>query len=143
MYDTNGKRMASQVTSQRDYSAQKPNPEIITQVPSPLTWADFHVMWVCVDCYFAYHTGDYTPTGSTLPFSEFDLSDGAMPIHRYVASGMSSVSCDCDQIDVDIDWDDHVENCETIDFSSRPCDACSTFLAGSRHAMTYDERYTR
>lgn len=143
MYDTDGKRMASQVTSQRDYSAQEAHPDIITEVPSPLTWADDQVMWVCVDCYFAYHNGDFSETEDALPFSEFDLSDGAMPIHQYVSSGMSTSWCECTQEDVDIDWDYHTENCETIDFSSRPCDACSTFLAGSRHAMTYDARYTR
>lgn len=34
MYDSTGKRMASQVTSGRDYSAQEPHPEIITEVPT-------------------------------------------------------------------------------------------------------------
>lgn len=143
MYGTDGNRLTSQVTSQRDYTQQEAHPDIVTTVPSPLTYPDNQVMWVCADCFMAYHTGDYSETDDALPFSEFDLSDGAIPIHQYVTSGMPTFWCACDQIDVDIDWDDHTENCETIDFSNRPCGACSTFLAGSRHAMTYDARYIR
>jgi hypothetical protein len=56
MYDTNGKRMASQVTSTRDYSAQEPHPDIITQVPSAYT-----VCGICgnagtADDFLAAHT---------------------------------------------------------------------------------------
>lgn len=142
MYDTNGKLMASQVTSRRDYSAQTPHHDIITQVPSPLTWPDDQVMWVCVDCYFAYHNGDFSETADALPFSEFNLSDGAIPIHQYVTDGMSTFWCDCPTDNNDVNWEEHKE-CETRNFSSSPCGACSTFLAGTRYAMTYDARYTR
>lgn len=33
MYDSTGKRIVSQVTSGRDYSAQEAHPQIITEVP--------------------------------------------------------------------------------------------------------------
>lgn len=109
----------------------------------PPTTPEDRLMWVCVDCYMAYHNGDYSPTPDVNPFSEFDLTDGAVPIHRYVTSGMPTVWCCCTQDDADIDWDDHVESCETIDFSGVSCGGCGSFLAGTRHAMTYDERYIR
>ena len=142
MYDTNGKRVASQVTSQRDYTQQEAHPDIVTTVPSPLTWADDQVMWVCEDCYYAYHNGDFSETDDALPFSEFDLSDGAIPIHQYVTDGMSTFWCECPPDNDLVDWDTH-RDCEIKHFATSPCGACSTFLAGTRFAMTYDARYIR
>lgn len=98
-----------------------------------------HTIWVCIDCYFAYHDGDYTPTDSATPFALFDLSDGARAIHQYVSPGLfaSQHSSDCDMHihngDAECSFDGE---CERDTFSSRACDACGSILAGTRDAMT-------
>jgi len=111
------------------------------------TVTDFIQLWVCVDCYFAYHNGDYNKTDEMCcqPFGLHDLSDGTpVMAHRGFSSGLMA--------------DEHADDCafrtsngtepctwggecEQISFSTRPCDTCGCHLSGTRHAMTqtYEE----
>ena len=97
-------------------------------------------LWVCVDCYHAYHEGDYTPTDQATPWSLFDLTDGAPTIGSQVTAGRMLGDGDCphraDDPDDAAAVQDHAEECEHRTFSTSRCDGCGSHLAGDRHAMT-------
>lgn len=94
-------------------------------------------LWVCVDCYHAYHEGDYTPTDQATPWALFDLSDGAPTITSQVTPGLMFGAEGCPHTDENRgEGDEHAEECERRTFSSRRCDGCGSDLAGEREAMT-------
>lgn len=106
-----------------------------------MTW-DTITLWVCTDCYFAYHEGDYTKTDEMhcQPWAHYDLADGAPTMtSRGITSGLMP--------------DEHAEDCafrtskgredctydgecEQRTFSTYRCDTCGCHLAGTRHGMT-------
>jgi len=78
------------------------------------------LIWACTDC--------------TLSANGYDVNPGLhvwsrVPHSATPASGMMRAEHDCDDDDAQCD-------CETIDFSSRACEACECTLAGERHAFT-------
>ena len=81
MIDTTGKRMASQVTSGRDYSQQGPHPDIVTRVPSAYT--------VCGICGNAGTTDDFLAEHTCFAFNavqdirDFDEFEPPAPGTRF------------------------------------------------------------
>lgn len=100
-------------------------------------------LWVCTDCYFAYHNGDYTKPddGHCQPWGRYDLADGTPTMtNRGISSGLvaSEHADDCEFRTSNgqdpCTWDGE---CEQITFSRSSCDTCDCHLAGTRHAMTH------
>lgn len=90
------------------------------------------VLWVCVGCLLARETGEPTdPCGCEpehVPWSREPDTD--------VTCGLT---CDLPGHRDDEHHDEHIEWCETRDFSWSSCDGCGCPLGGSRHAYTWWE----
>lgn len=107
------------------------------------TIREYTTLWVCTDCFFAYHEGDYTrkPEHDEQPFALYDLADGTPTMtDRGISSGLMAAehADDCafrtsDGQD-ECTWDGE---CETTTFSWAPCHACGSTLGGTRHGMTH------
>lgn len=101
--------------------------------------AETYTLWVCTDCHFAYHEGDYTPTEDATPWGLLDLSDGTPPLlMRGIYSGLlnSEHAEDCARRtddDAECSFDGE---CEHMTFSWSACDGCGSRLGGDRHAYT-------
>lgn len=91
------------------------------------------VVWVCQDCFFYFDDGEI-PEHMSLAVAlaweaRIDRNIGSLEVHP----GRSNKVCGHD---LDIDHDQHAENCELKEFSWSVCDLCESSLGGSRHAIT-------
>lgn len=103
---------------------------------------DHATLWVCTECYFAYHNGDYTKPDEAhcQPWAKYDLADGTPTMtSRGISSGLmaSEHPVDCafhtSKGEEPCTWDGE---CEHQTFSTSRCDTCDCHLAGDRFAMT-------
>lgn len=95
------------------------------------------VVWVCQDCFFHLDDGEIPEGMSSADAlaweARIDKNIGNLEAHL----GRSSKACGHD---LDIEYEEHVENCEVKEFSWSFCDLCESSLGGSRHAVTLFRR---
>jgi hypothetical protein len=93
-----------------------------------MTKIDFNtetVFLICTDCFETTFVADEVTDEKHLI---------AMPA---VVPGTSYKSANCKHVDgVPGHAEEHREECERIEFSSKPCDNCGTHLAGTRYFVT-------
>lgn len=107
---------------------------------------EYTVIWVCEDCLFDHVAPGENEhrTPDEVPWSRKVANDyvPGYPYGYYNRYGIGDCEHDFERDFVGGDnaaIDAHTEVCSTVDFSSSPCDACSTRLAGTRHAFTLFE----
>lgn len=84
-------------------------------------------LWVCTDCLYVEQGIDTGDDGSKPDREPWGLVDGfwtvvlpGMPWAEHVSPACQDGQCEC----------------ETVTYSTSPCDGCGSPLAGSRHAYT-------
>lgn len=83
--------------------------------------------WVCIDCSMAHHGAEVDDTDPHPEHEPLNLLDEA----ACITAGLMEHEHDSRRCDLD-----HECECETVNFSKRPCDGCGVTDAGSRHALT-------
>lgn len=92
-------------------------------MPTPVT-----SLWVCVDCIMLAANGEVSDPPPACP--PMDLLAG----HDVtIGLSMADHAEDCPNYP---EWIGAECDCETVAFSTMPCEGCGSRLAGERHAMT-------
>lgn len=92
--------------------------------------------WCCVDCLFLEANGE-TPPEMTEEETSAWLDKVAEAGRWSLGRMFGQEGCEHTSESWDVDPEPHAEQCEQIDFSSRPCDVCGSTLGGAREAVTF------